>query len=166
MGKLLSRTVIVSVILGLGLAGVMLWSSTCRAQSSVATLHADLLKHQGAGVSNGTNSAGWSTGYSLVTSTREKTNPLGVLHGRPDRYIESTSKLVPNDPLGQPIRSSFSTQPNSQGWFTGYSAVTSTYRRPSTIFDPVGSGDTVAESVTRVVPNDPLGQPILPFGWP
>lgn len=136
------------------------------AQNSISGFHGELLREHSGGPASGLNSAGWNTGYSVITTTRERVNPLGSFGGGPDRYLESTSRLAPNDPLGQPVRGTISNHQNSHGWFTGYSAVTSTYTRPSTIFDPIGSGDTVTESVTQVVPNDPLGQPMLPFGWP
>jgi hypothetical protein len=49
---------------------------------------------------------------------------------------------------------------NSAGWNTGYSAVTSSYERPSRLGGIYGVGDTVQETVTQVVPNDALGQPM------
>lgn len=154
------------MIVNLCVLGVVGCAITAQAQNSLAGFHGELLRERSAGSVNSRNSAGWNTGYSVVTSTRERANPFGIINGGPDKYMESTSKLVPNDPLGKPMRGATNFQQNSHGWFTGYSAVTSTYTRPSTIFDPIGSGDTVAESVTQVVPNDPLGQPMLPFGWP
>lgn len=166
MIKLFCRTNITKMVAALCFFGTVMESSLSWAQNSVSALHGELLSQQSGGALKGTNSAGWNSGYSIVTSTRERTNPFGVLNGRSDTYVESTSKLVPNGPLGEPIRGAIRAQQNSHGWYTGYSAVTSTYTRPSTILDPIGSGETVTESVTQVVPNDPLGQPILPFGWP
>lgn len=49
---------------------------------------------------------------------------------------------------------------NSAGWNTGYSAVTSSYERPSRLGSIYGVGDTVQETVTQVVPNDAFGQPM------
>jgi hypothetical protein len=49
---------------------------------------------------------------------------------------------------------------NLAGWNTGYSAVTSAYERPSRLGDGFGVNGVVQETVTRVVPNDVLGNPI------
>lgn len=49
---------------------------------------------------------------------------------------------------------------NSAGWNTGYSAVTSSYERPSRLGEGFGVNGFVQETVTRVVPNDVLGNPI------
>ena len=49
---------------------------------------------------------------------------------------------------------------NSAGWNTGYSAVTSTYERPNPFGHALGGSETVHETVTQVVPNNALGQPM------
>lgn len=116
------------------------------------------------------NSAGWGTGYSVVTSTQERANPLGRALGGSDTVVETVTKVVPNDALGRPMRGGFRAfeEPNSAGWTTGYSAVTSTYERPDPLGAALGGSKTVTETTTRIVPNDALGnplQPILPL-WP
>jgi len=50
------------------------------------------------------NSAGWNTGYSAVTSTYERADPLGSLLGGPKTVTETKTQILPNDALGQPIR--------------------------------------------------------------
>lgn len=116
------------------------------------------------------NTAGWNTGYSVVTETKERANPLGPLWGGTDTIVETRTKVVPNDALGQPLRvggAAFE-EPNSAGWRTGYSAVTSTYERPDPWGHALGGSRTVTETTTKIVPNDALGnpiQPILPL-WP
>lgn len=116
------------------------------------------------------NSAGWNTGYSVVTETKERANPIGQLWGGSDTIVETRTKVVPNDALGQPLRvggAAFE-EPNSAGWRTGYSAVTSTYERPDPWGHALGGSRTVTETTTKIVPNDALGnpiQPILPL-WP
>lgn len=50
------------------------------------------------------NSAGWGTGYSVVTSTQERPNPLGYALGGSKTVTETTTKIVPNDALGNPIQ--------------------------------------------------------------
>ena len=116
------------------------------------------------------NSAGWTTGYSVVTSTEERRNPLGSLMGGSDTVIESQTQVVPNDALGQPMRGGYRPfeEPNSAGWTTGYSVVTSTYERPNPLGHALGGSKTVTETTTRVVPNDALGNPIKPILplWP
>lgn len=116
------------------------------------------------------NSAGWGTGYSVVTSTQERVNPLGRAFGGSDSVVETVTKVVPNDALGRPMRGGIRPfeEPNSAGWTTGYSAVTSTYERPDPFGAALGGSKTVTETTTRVVPNDALGnpiQPLLPL-WP
>lgn len=116
------------------------------------------------------NSAGWSTGYSVVTSTQERSNPLGRMLGGSDSVVETVTKVVPNDALGRPMRGGIRPfeEPNSAGWSTGYSAVTSTYERPDPFGAALGGSKTVTETTTRIVPNDALGnplQPVLPL-WP
>lgn len=116
------------------------------------------------------NTAGWSTGYSVVTSTHERANPLGQLLGGSDTVVETVTNVVPNDALGRPMRGGIRPfeEPNSAGWSTGYSAVTSTYERPDPFGAALGGSKTVTETTTRIVPNDALGrpiQPILPL-WP
>lgn len=118
----------------------------------------------------GLNSLGWTTGYSALTTTSERPNLLGRSLGGSDTITETVTRVVPNDALGNPVRSGWSVndQPNSAGWPTGYSAVTSTYER----FDPLaaafGGSQTVTETKTQVLPNDALGRPIRPLGglWP
>lgn len=116
------------------------------------------------------NSAGWTTGYSVVTSTEERRNPLGSLMGGSDTVVETRTQVVPNDPLGQPMRGGYRPfeEPNSAGWTTGYSVVTSTYERPNPLGHALGGSKTVTETTTRVVPNDALGSPIKPLVplWP
>jgi hypothetical protein len=51
-------------------------------------------------------------------------------------------------------------QRNSLGWDTGYSAITTTSERPSLLGRSWGGSDTIAETVTKVVPNDALGNPV------
>jgi hypothetical protein len=119
---------------------------------------------------DGRNSAGWGTGYSVVTSTQERSNPLGAAWGGSDTVVETVTKVVPNDALGRPMRGGIRPfeEPNSAGWSTGYSAVTSTYERPDPFGAALGGSKTVTETTTRIVPNDALGnplQPILPL-WP
>lgn len=116
------------------------------------------------------NTAGWTTGYSVVTETKERANPLGQLWGGSDTIVETRTKVVPNDALGQPLRAGGAAfeEPNSAGWRTGYSAVTSTYERPDPLGHALGGSKTVTETTTKIVPNDALGnplQPILPL-WP
>lgn len=126
----------------------------------------------GAGVFGGAerNSAGWNTGYSVVTSTQERRNPSAWLFGGSDTVSETRTQVVPNDILGRPIRGGFRAfeEPNSAGWRTGYSAVTSTYERPDPLGRAFGGSETVTETTTRIVPNDLFGNPIQPIfpGWP
>ena len=116
-----------------------------------------------------TNTAGYGTGYSVVTSTYERANPLGHALGGSETIHETTTRVLPNDALGQPMRGiqPFA-EPNSAGWSTGYSAVTSTYERPNPLGRALGGSEAVTETTTRIVPNDALGQPIRPMGglWP
>jgi len=114
------------------------------------------------------NSAGWNTGYSVVTSTQERDNPFGA--SQDDSIVETVTKVVPNDALGRPLVAGIRPfeEPNSAGWSTGYSAVTSTYERPDPLGHALGRGETVTETVTRVVPNDAMGNPmrgLFPY-WP
>lgn len=118
----------------------------------------------------GRNTAGWNTGYSVVTSTHERANPLGGVWGGSDTVVETVTNVVPNDALGRPMRGGIRPfeEPNSAGWSTGYSAVTSTYERPDPFGAALGGSNTVTETTTSIVPNDALGrpiQPILPL-WP
>lgn len=112
-----------------------------------------------------TNTAGFHTGYSVVTSTYERPNPLGHALGGSETIYESTSRIVPNDLLGEPMRGiqPFA-QPNSAGWSTGYSAVTSTYERPNPLGAALGGSETITETTTRIVPNDALGMPMRGVG--
>jgi len=116
------------------------------------------------------NSFGWNTGYSAITTTSERPNPLGAALGGSDTIAESVTRVVPNDVLGNPIRGAvgFTDEPNSAGWFTGYSAVTSSYQRPDPLNAYLGGPETVTETKTQILPNDALGRPIRPFGglWP
>jgi hypothetical protein len=116
---------------------------------------------------DGRNSAGWSTGYSAVTSSYERPSRLGGVFGVGDTVQETVTKVVPNDAWGRPIQSGFGAfdQRNSAGWSTGYSAVTSTYEKRGTLDNLISGKSSITETTTRVVPNDVLGQPI--FGmWP
>jgi hypothetical protein len=72
---------------------------------------------------------------------------------------------VPNDALGNPVEYGgfFDNQPNSAGWHTGYSTVTSTYERPDIFNRQLGGSNTVTETKTQILPNDALGQPIRPL---
>ena len=116
------------------------------------------------------NSAGWNTGYSAVTSTYERPNPLGYALGGSRTVTETTTRVVPNDALGQPMRGGSQAfgERNSAGWNTGYSVVTDTYERPNPLGQALGGSRTVTETTTRVVPNDAFGQPLQPLvpGWP
>ena len=104
-----------------------------------------------------------------MTSTYERANPLGQALGGSETIHETTTRVLPNDALGQPMRGiqPFA-EPNSAGWSTGYSAVTSTYERPNPLGRALGGSEAVTETTTRIVPNDALGQPIRPIGglWP
>ena len=112
------------------------------------------------------NGLGWSTGYSAITTTSERPNPLGQAFGGNDTVQESVTRIVPNDLLGNPVRYGgvFESQPNSAGWNTGYSIVTSTYQRLEPFGGAFGGDRTVTESTTRILPNDAFGQPVRPFG--
>jgi hypothetical protein len=115
------------------------------------------------------NSLGWSTGYSAITTTSERPNIFGRGWGGSDTVQETTTKIVPNDALGNPVKGGFlGGETNSAGWSTGYSVVTSTYDRPNPLGAYLGGKRTVTETTTRVVPNDALGQPMgsLPEFWP
>ena len=115
------------------------------------------------------NSAGWYTGYSAVTSTYERPNPLGHALGGAESARETTTQIVPNNAFGQPMRGvPVYNQPNSAGWNTGYSVVTDTYERANPLAAALGGSQTVTETTTRVVPNGATGQPLNPFlpGWP
>lgn len=115
-----------------------------------------------------TNTAGFRTGYSIVTSAYERPNPLGHALGGSEAVYESTSRIVPNTILGQPMDGiqPFA-RPNSAGWSTGYSAVTSTYQRPNPLGAALGGSETITETTTRIVPNDALGMPMRGVGvWP
>ena len=133
--------------------------------------HIAVVPQVGGGDFNGRNSAGWGTGYSVVTSTVERRNPFGGAWGTSDTVVETRTQVVPNDVLGQPLRGGFrvNEEPNSAGWRTGYSAVTSTYERPDQTGVLLGERRAVTETTTKIVPNDALGnpiQPIVPWGWP
>jgi hypothetical protein len=116
---------------------------------------------------DGRNSAGWNTGYSAVTSSYERPSRLGSIYGVGETVQETVTKVVPNDALGRPMQRGFGTfdQPNSAGWSTGYSAVTSTYERTGTLDNLLTGKSSITETTTRVVPNDVFGQPILGM-WP
>lgn len=118
----------------------------------------------------GRNAAGWTTGYSVVTTTRERPSILGSDFDGDNSVVETVTQVVPNNALGQPMRGGV--QPfgerNSAGWTTGYSAVTSTYQRPDLFGSAFGGANAVTETTTQIVPNDALGNPIggiAPF-WP
>lgn len=127
--------------------------------------HIAVVPQVGGGDVGGRNSAGWSAGYSVVTSTVERHNPFAAGWGTSDTVVETRTQVVPNDVLGQPLRGGFrvNEEPNSAGWHTGYSAVTSTYERPDLTGALLGQRGTVTETTTRVVPNDVLGNPIQPL---
>jgi hypothetical protein len=115
------------------------------------------------------NSLGWNTGYSAITTTSERPNIFARGLGGSDTVQETTTQIVPNDALGNPVRGAFrGGETNSAGWNTGYSVVTSTYDRPNPLGAYLGGNRTVTETTTRVVPNDALGQPMraLPELWP
>jgi hypothetical protein len=116
------------------------------------------------------NSVGWNTGYSAITTTSERPNILGRAFGGSDTIHETTTRVVPNDALGNPLRYGgfIDDEPNSAGWHTGYSAVTSTYQRPDPFGALAGGSGTVTETKTQILPNDGMGRPIRPFGglWP
>jgi hypothetical protein len=116
------------------------------------------------------NSLGWNTGYSAITTTSERPNIFGRGLGGSDTISETVTKIVPNDPLGNPSHfgGTFNNRPNSAGWYTGYSAVTSTYERPDPLGAYLGGPKKVTETTTQILPNDALGQPIRPLGglWP
>jgi hypothetical protein len=57
----------------------------------------------GIGVFGERNSAGWSTGYSAVTSTYERSGSLDNLLTGQGSITETTTRVVPNDFLGKPI---------------------------------------------------------------
>ncbi len=118
----------------------------------------------------GTNHFGWSTGYSTITTISERPNVLWHDLGGRNTTQESTTRIVPNDLLGNPIRygNIFETQPNSAGWYTGYSVVTSTLESPIPFGRMLGDHRTVTETTTRIFPNDATGQPMRPFNslWP
>jgi hypothetical protein len=133
--------------------------------------HIAVVPQVGRGDFEGPNSAGWNTGYSVVTSTVERRNPFAGAWGTDDTVVETRTQVVPNDVLGQPLRGGFrvNEEPNSAGWRTGYSAVTSTYERPDLSGALLGERRTVTETTTRIVPNDVLGnpiQPLVPWGVP
>ena len=115
-----------------------------------------------------TNTAGFRTGYSIVTSAYERPNPLGHALGGSETVYESTSRIVPNTILGQPMDGiqPFA-RPNSAGWSTGYSAVISKHQRPNPLGAALGGRETITETTTRIVPNDALGMPMRGVGvWP
>jgi hypothetical protein len=117
----------------------------------------------------GRNSLGWNTGYSAITTTSERPNIFGRTWGGSDTVQETTTRVVPNDALGNPVRGGFiGAEPNGAGWNTGYSVVTSTYDRPNPLGAYLGGSRTVTETTTQVVPNNALGQPMraLPELWP
>ena len=90
--------------------------------------------------------------------------------GGSDTVLESRTQVVPNNALGQPMPGGYRPfeEPNSAGWTTGYSVVTSTYERPNPFGRALGGSETVTETTTRVLPNDALGNPIRPLLplWP
>lgn len=124
----------------------------------------------GLGAPGQRNSLGWNTGYSAITTTSERPNIFGRGLGGSDTIAETVTRVVPNDPLGNPSRfgGTFNNQPNSAGWNTGYSTVTSTYQRPDPLGAYLGGSKTVTETTTQILPNDALGQPMRPLGglWP
>jgi hypothetical protein len=111
------------------------------------------------------NSLGWNTGYTAITTTAERPSILGRTWGGSDTISETVTRVVPNDVLGNPVRYGAvgSNEPNSAGWNTGYSTITSTYDRPDPFGALAGGSRTVTETKTQIVPNDALGQPIRPI---
>jgi hypothetical protein len=111
------------------------------------------------------NSLGWNTGYSAITTTSERPSLLGRGLGGSNTISETVTRVVPNDLLGNPVRygSVATDEPNSAGWNTGYSTITSTYDRPDPFGAYLGGAKTVTETKTQIVPNDALGQPIRPL---
>lgn len=116
------------------------------------------------------NSLGWNTGYSAITTTSERPNIFGRGLGGSDTIHETTTRVAPNDALGNPRRfgGAYGGERNSAGWNTGYSAVTSTYERSDPLGALLGGSRTVTETKTQILPNDALGQPMRPLGglWP
>ena len=56
------------------------------------------------GISVPRGSGPWGTGYSVVTETRERTNPWAAYLGEKDPTTTTTTqRVVPNDALGQPM---------------------------------------------------------------
>ena len=49
------------------------------------------------------NSPGWHPGYSVVTETYEPPNPLRQALGGSRTVTKTTTRVVPNDALGQPL---------------------------------------------------------------
>ncbi len=112
------------------------------------------------------NSAGWNTGYSVVSSSSERLNPLGSIPGESKTVQRTTTQVVPNNALGQPMRGyGIDNRPNSRGWYTGYSVVTETYQRSDPFGAMLGGTGSVTESTTSIVPNDALGNPIGGYGY-
>lgn len=47
----------------------------------------------------------WGTGYSVITTERDTVDPFGVYMGDDDaRKRETVQRVVPNGPLGNPLR--------------------------------------------------------------
>lgn len=112
------------------------------------------------------NSAGWNTGYSVVTSSSDRLNPFGGIPGESRTIQQTVTQVVPNNALGQPMRGyGIENRPNSRGWYTGYSVLTETYQRRDPLGTMLGGSGIVTESTTSIVPNDALGNPIGGYGY-
>lgn len=111
------------------------------------------------------NSLGWNTGYSALTTSSERTKLFGNSSDPSDIVSETVTRVVPNDALGNPVRygATVNNRPNSAGWNTGYSTITSTYERNDPLGAYLGNTKSVTETKTQIVPNDALGQPIRPL---
>lgn len=55
-------------------------------------------------IPSGVNSAGWGTGYSVVTTTKSRPNALlSQLYDRDITDSETVTSIVPNNALGEPM---------------------------------------------------------------
>lgn len=89
----------------------------------------------------------------------EDYNPIDQ-PSRPSRY--GFGQVVPVSPPFGPALPIPRGQVNSAGWQTGYSVVTETKRRPNPLLSQIYGRDVTDEStVTTIVPNNALGQPMI-----
>ena len=86
-----------------------------------------------------------------------------VCEAQPYYYPVQPGYVVPGVPPAVALPQPRPGVPNSAGWNTGYSAVTSSSERPNLFGRGLGGSDTIRQSTTRVVPNNALGQPILGY---